>query len=179
MPLQPDDIKVQKAQDSFHTHSPSTYTHNTLTTQGEKVRGQWDLLFGWEIYMFITLAETLKREMTLRLRKNLKLKVYGLIFFFLSDNKQGHFSWLKGPERVWEEWFKFGMLTEVNGRGNWPEIVKRIIDLNCRASWDWKPYICSGINSHSCVTFHHWSCQPSHRSRRNCLYWFKVGGLYS
>jgi len=82
MPLQPDDIQVQKAQDSFHTHSPSTYTHNILTTQGEKVRGQWDLLFGWEIYMFITLAETLKREMTLRLRKNLKLKVYGLIFFF-------------------------------------------------------------------------------------------------
>lgn len=175
MPLQPDDIKVQKGQDSFHTHCPST--HSQLR---EKVRGQWDLLFGWEIYMFITLVEkALKREMILRQRKNLNLKVYGLIFFFLSNNKQGHFSWLKGPERVWEDWFKFGMLTEVNGRGNWPEIVKRIIDLNCRASWDWKPYICSGINSHSCVTFHHWCCQPSHRSRRNCLYWFKVAGLYS
>ena len=34
MPLQPDDITVQKAQDSSHTHSPSPYTHNTLT-QGE------------------------------------------------------------------------------------------------------------------------------------------------
>ena len=122
-------------------HIPPPHTHTTHSQPREKVRGQWDLLFGWEIYMFITLVEkALKREMTLRQRKNFKLKVYGLIvFFFLSNNKQGHFSRLKGPERVWEEWFKFGMLTEVNGRGNWPEIVKRILDLSCRASWDWKP----------------------------------------
>lgn len=160
---------------TFPLHIHTQHTHNP----GRESKGSVGFAI-WlrDLYVYHLGGNTQKRN-DIKAEKEFKVKSLWSDFFFLSDNKQGHFSWLKGPERVWEEWFKFGMLTEVNERGNWPEIVKRIIDLNCRASWDWKPYICSGINSHSCVTFHHWSCQPSHRSRRNCLYWFKVGGLYS
>lgn len=40
MPLQPDDIQEQKALYSFHHHPPPpTYTHNTVTTQGESKWG--------------------------------------------------------------------------------------------------------------------------------------------
>ena len=82
MPLQPDDIKVQKAQDSFHTHSPTTYTHNTLTTQGESKGAVGLAIWLRDLYVYHLGGKALKREMTLRLRKNLKLKVYGPIFFF-------------------------------------------------------------------------------------------------
>lgn len=47
-----------------------------------------------------------------------------MAWYFLSSNKQGHFSWLKGPERVWEEWLKFGMLDEVMDMGTDQRLLK-------------------------------------------------------
>lgn len=52
-----------------------------------------------DLYVYHLGGNTQKRN-DIKAEKEFKVKSLWSDFFFLSDNKQGHFSWLKGPERV-------------------------------------------------------------------------------
>lgn len=82
MPLQPDDIKVQKAQDSFHTHSPTTYTHNTLTTQGESKGAVGLAIWLRDLYVYHLGGKGTQKRNDIKAEKEFKVKSLWSDFFF-------------------------------------------------------------------------------------------------